>query len=172
MPTRELWRAGAFVAADDWTFPAAGDALPTAGRAALPKARFLAERAALFARNEPIGIVLESGESLAGIEDDLARLGLVVLRFPRYADGRNYSTARILRDRLGYRGELRAAGDVLRDQIGFLLRAGFDALEISHPRTAAALREGRIVGVTHFYQPASNDAAEASGPRTWQRRAR
>lgn len=171
MPTPELWRAGAFVAADDWTFPAAADALPATGRVAVPKARFLAERAALFARNEPVGLLLESGESLDGVEDDVARLGLVVLRFPRYADGRNYSTARILRDRLGYRGELRAAGDVLRDQIGFLLRAGFDALEIVHAGTANALREGRIVGMTHFYQPASIDAAEASGPRAWQRRA-
>jgi uncharacterized protein (DUF934 family) len=172
MPMPELWRAGEFPTTDDWAFPAAAEALPATGRVAVAKARFLTERAALFARDEPVGVVLESGESLDGVEDDVTRLGLVALRFPRYADGRNYSTARILRDRLGYRGELRATGDVLRDQIGFLLRAGFDALEIAHPGTAAALREGRIVGITHFYQPASIDAAETSGPRAWQRRAR
>lgn len=174
MPTREavLWRAGAF-AADDWNFPAGGEPVPADEKAALPKARFLAERAALSGRNGPIGIVLESGESLADIEDDVHRFGLIVLRFPRYSDGRNYSTARILRDRLRFRGELRASGDVLRDQVLFMLRTGFDALEITHAGTVAALREGRIVGVHRHYQPASNEIGEsAAGLRGWQRLSR
>ncbi len=169
MPTPELYRNGAF-AADDWAFPADGEPVPADGKVALPKARFLAERAALAGRNGAIGIVLESGESLADIEDDVQRFGLIVLRFGRYADGRNYSTARILRDRLGYRGELRAAGDVLRDQVLFMLRAGFDALAIAHAGTVAALKAGNIVGVHRHYQPASNEAAEsAGGLRSWQR---
>lgn len=169
MPTPELYRAGAF-AADDWVFPAAGEPVPADGKVALPKARFLAERAALSARDGDIGIILESGESIADIEDDVQRFGLIVLRFGRYADGRNYSTARILRDRLGYRGELRATGDVLRDQVLFMLRAGFDALAIGHAGTVAALKAGNIVGVYRHYQPASNEAAErAGGPRSWQR---
>ncbi|MBL8830934.1 MAG: DUF934 domain-containing protein [Rhodospirillales bacterium] len=174
MPTPEtaLWRAGAF-AADDWRFPAAGEPVPADGKVALPKARFLAERAALAGRNGPIGVVLESGESLADIEDDVPRFGLIVLRFARYADGRNYSTARILRDRLGFRGELRASGDVLRDQVLFMLRAGFDALEIAHAGTVATLKEGRIVGVHRHYQPASNEIGEsAAGLRGWQRTSR
>ncbi len=170
MPTPELYRNGAFEA-DDWIFPADGEPLPAAGKVALPKARFLANRAAFAGRNGAIGIVLESGESIADIEDDLPRFGLVVLRFPRYADGRNYSTARILRDRLGYRGELRASGDVLRDQVLFMLRAGFDALAIAHAGTVTALKEGRIVGVHRHYQPVSNEIGEYSaGLRHWQRR--
>jgi uncharacterized protein (DUF934 family) len=169
MPTPELYRNGAF-AADDWVFPAAGEHVPADGKVALPKARFLAERAALATRDGAIGLVLESGESLADIEDDVQRFGLIVLRFGRYADGRNYSTARILRDRLCYRGELRAAGDVLRDQVLFMLRAGFDALAITHAGTVAALKAGSIVGVHHHYQPASNEPAErAGGLRSWQR---
>lgn len=169
MPTPELYRNGAF-AADDWVFPAAGEPVPAGGKAALPKARFLAERAALAVRDGAVGIVLESGESLADIEDDVRRFGLIVLRFGRYADGRNYSTARILRDRLGFRGELRAAGDVLRDQVLFMLRAGFDALAIAHAGTVAALKAGHIVGMHHHYQPASNEIGENSaGLRSWQR---
>ena len=169
MQTPELWRDGAF-GADEWIFPAAGEPVPADGKVALPKARFLAERAALAGRNGPIGLVLESGETLADIEDDIQRFALIVLRFPRYADGRNYSTARLLRDVHGFRGELRAAGDVLRDQVLFMLRAGFDALSISHPGTVAALKDGRIVGVHHYYQPASIDAQErAAGLRSWQR---
>ncbi len=171
MPTPELYRNGAFEA-DDWVFPAAGEAIPAAGKVALSKARFLAERAALTERNGPIGLVLESGETLSNIEDDIARFALIVLRFGRYADGRNYSTARILRDNSGFRGELRAAGDVLRDQVLFMLRAGFDALSISHAGTVAALKGGSIVGVHHHYQPASADIRESDGPHSWQRTSR
>ena len=108
MPTPELYRNGAF-GADDWIFPTAGEPIPADGKVALPKARFLAERAALAARNAPIGLVLESGETLADIEDDIQRFTLIVLRFPRYADGRNYSTARLLRDVHGFRGETEGA---------------------------------------------------------------
>ena len=165
-----LYRNGGFTA-DDWTFPAEGEALPETGKIALPKARFLAEREALLRRNEGVGVILDSGQKLDGLEADIDRLTLVVLRFPRYADGRLYSIARLLRDRFAYSGELRAGGDVLRDQITFMLRAGFDAFDVTHEGTIAALTEKRIVAVHHHYQPASAEAAEVrSGARPWQRR--
>jgi uncharacterized protein (DUF934 family) len=166
-----LYRDGAFVA-EEWIFPAADDAIPSSRKVAVDKARFLAERDALLARNGGLGLVLVAGDTLAGIEDDLARFELIVLRFLRYADGRPYSVARALRDTHGYRGELRASGDVLRDQVVFLLRSGFDSLDVTHPGTEAALRDGSIVAVRRFYQPASPHVAErgADGP-SWRRRA-
>ena len=135
-------RAGRF-RDDPWSFPADDAALPS-GKAALSKARVLA-------RGEPAaGLVLTAGDTLDGV--DPKRFELIALRFPRYADGRPYSLARRLREGHGFSGELRATGDVLRDQIGFLVRAGFDTLEIVHPGTIEALRAGTRVRPDRYYQ--------------------
>jgi uncharacterized protein (DUF934 family) len=164
-----LYRDGAFVA-DDWIFPDATAPLPSLGMLALPKQRLTAEWPELAQRNEPLGLVLQSGETLDGLEEILRRLALVRLVIPRYADGRLYSIARLLRERHGFSGEIRAAGDVLRDQIVFLARAGFDAFEISHEGTIRALEQGSIVAVRHHYQPSARQAGEVRpGPRPWLR---
>lgn len=165
-----LYRHGAFVA-DDWIFPGDGEPLPAAGKVALSKTRLIAEAAALASRADPIGLVLASGENLDGLADVVGKLQLVKLVIPRYADGRLYSIARLLRDRFGFAGEIRASGDVLRDQIVFLARAGVDAFEVTHEGTIRALGEGAIVAVHHHYQPASQAAVEAKpGPRPWLRK--
>jgi uncharacterized protein (DUF934 family) len=148
-------RAAAF-REDPWSFPDDAAPLP-GGKAAISKARFLAHR-------EPAGgLVLNAGETPDGL--DPARFELIALRFPRFADGRPYSLARRLRERHGFRGELRATGDVLRDQIVFLIRAGFDALDIVHPGTIEALRARRVVD--RHYQPGA--AAEARAGYSWRR---
>jgi uncharacterized protein (DUF934 family) len=163
-----LHRDGAFVA-DPWQFPAADAPLPATGPVAVDRQRYLRERAELRGRGGPIGLVLAPGDALDGLAADIPGLALIVLRFPRFADGRPYSMARTLRDLHGFRGELRAAGDVLRDQVVFLLRAGFDALDVEDPGTIAALRERRIVAVSLHYQPAAiREAAPATGP-SWRR---
>jgi uncharacterized protein (DUF934 family) len=128
-------------------YVADGENLPADALAVVSKKRYLAERAALDARQGRLGLVLETADTLDGLEGTLERFSVIVLRFARYADGRPYSLAHRLRHRLGYRGELRAAGDVLQDQIVFMLRGGFDAMAISHPGTRAALRANRIVVV-------------------------
>lgn len=167
-----LFRQGVRVA-DDWTFPTADEALPETGPVALTKTRLIAEWSSLEARNAPLGVVIASGEKLDGLEGILPRLSLVKLVIPRYADGRLYSIARLLRDRYSFAGEIRASGDVLRDQIALLARAGVDAFDVAHEGTARAIEAGGIVAVSHHYQPASNDAAEAHaapGARPWLRR--
>lgn len=167
-----LLRHGAFVE-DPWTFPAADAPLPEGEPIAVALDRFLAEREALLSRGTPIGVVLAPGEGTGGIAPSLDRLALVALRFDRFADGRPYSVARQLRDAHRFRGEIRAVGDVLRDQVVLLLRAGFDALEIADPRTVAAIMAGSLVAPTHHYQPAAGYAEERerSGP-PWRRRSR
>lgn len=167
-----LFRHGVRVA-DDWTFPAEDEAFPDSGPVALPRARLIAEWPALEARNAPFGVVIASGEKLDGLEAILPRLSLVKLVIPRYADGRLYSIARLLRDRYSFAGEIRASGDVLRDQVALLARAGVDTFDVAHEGTARVIETGGIVAVTHHYQPASNDAAEAHagpGARPWLRR--
>jgi uncharacterized protein (DUF934 family) len=158
------------VAKDEWKFPAADAPLPD-GDIVVGRARFLAERDALLARNSGLGVQLDPGESLDGIAEHLDRLSLIVLRIAKYSDGRPYSVARLLRDRHRYADELRATGDVLRDQATLLARAGFDALDVTHPGTVEALKAGTIVSVHRHYQPASAEATESREPgHPWRRR--
>jgi uncharacterized protein (DUF934 family) len=154
---------------DEWTL-VADDASLHSGSAVVSKTRFIAERDALAARNAPLGLILRSGETLDGLEEDIERFALIVLDIPKYTDGRSYSTARLLRERYGYRGELRASGDVLRDQVMFLHRVGFDSFAVTHEGTIAALRVGKIKLVHTHYQAAAREHEEAApGPRPWLR---
>jgi uncharacterized protein (DUF934 family) len=108
---------------------------------------------------------------LDGLEEDVERLTLIVLTFPKYTDGRAYSMARQLRERDDYGGELRAAGNVLRDQIAFMRRCGFDSFDVSHAGTLAAMLQGSIKSVDVHYQPAGLERREAvpPGTRPWLR---
>jgi uncharacterized protein (DUF934 family) len=96
----------------------------------VPLARWLAERAALIERGSDLGVLLEGSDDPAAIAQDLPRLKLVAINFPKFTDGRGYSIARLLRERHGYKGEIRAVGDVLRDQLQELERCGFNAFAL------------------------------------------
>ncbi len=85
---------------------------------------------ALKARDGGLGVWLDADEEAEEIGDDVAHFQVIALNFPAFTDGRNYSNARLLRDRYGYKGELRAIGDVLRDQLFYLHRCGFDAFAL------------------------------------------
>lgn len=115
---------------DTWTVVADGEDLPADGGAIVTLARWQAERGALEGRNAPLGITLTSAESPALIAGDLAAFQVIRLQFPAFTDGRAYSYARLLRERYGYTGEVRAAGNVLRDQYAHMRRCGFDAFEV------------------------------------------
>ncbi len=84
----------------------------------------------LLSRTGRTGVLLEPHDDPAALAATLERLSLVAVRFPKFGDGRGYSTARLLRERYGYRGELRAVGDVLRDQLLFMKRSGFDSFSL------------------------------------------
>jgi len=86
----------------------------------------------------PVGVRLEPADDPAQIAGDLPRLALVAVNFPKLADGRGYSTGYLLRRRYGYRGELRAVGDILRDQLFYLARSGFDAFQLREGADAHA----------------------------------
>ncbi len=96
----------------------------------VPLALWRAERGELRRRPGRIGVWLKPDEDPALIADDLPLLGVVAVAFPKLADGRGYSTGRLLRERYGYRGELRAIGDVQRDQLHYLWRCGFNAFAL------------------------------------------
>jgi uncharacterized protein (DUF934 family) len=166
-PAGAIWHDCAFHE-DAWVPAVEGELLPDAP-VILSKQRWLAERDALAGRNAPLGLHLDAGERIDDIAADLQRFSLIALAFPKFSDGRAFSAARLLRDKYGYRGELRAVGNVLADQIPFMRRVGFDAFEVMHAPTRRALSRGRIAEVTLHYQPAG--AAEPpAGTRPWLRR--
>ena len=162
-----IWRDGAF-RRDAWIRVADGEPLPDAP-VILTKKRWLAELDALTSHNTPLGLHLDAGERVDDIADDVARFALIALAFPKFSDGRAFSTARLLRDKHGYSGEMRAVGNVLADQIPFMRRVGFDAFEVTHAPTRRALEEGRIAEVTLHYQPAGAPEPPAA-TRPWLRR--
>ena len=84
----------------------------------------------LKARDGGLGVWLDSDQEAEEIGDDVQHFQVIALNFPAFTDGRSYSNARLLRDRYGYKGELRAIGDVLRDQLFFMARCGYDAIAI------------------------------------------
>ncbi|WP_333782930.1 DUF934 domain-containing protein [Nitratireductor aquibiodomus] len=90
------------------------------------------------------------------------------LAFPAFNDGRGYSKAELLRTRHGYRGEIRATGDVLIDQVAHMFRVGFSTLEIVNPHTISQLEGGKEAGIPLYYQPAAK-AAAAPGSYAWRR---
>jgi len=129
--------------------------------------RFLAEAADIARRAAPIGVLWPNNRKVAELAPHLDRLALVALVFPTFRDGRAYSQARLLRETHGYRGELRATGDVLRDQFMFLVRAGFDAFEVKKYADVAAFAS-EIARHTVFYQPTGDGRLAAA----WARHAR
>jgi len=139
---------------DSWR-QVADDAELPAGPAIVTLARWQRERAALVERDDPVGVRLPNTANVADLIDDLPRWAVVALEFPKFADGRAYSQARLLRERHGYRGELRAVGEVLRDQLLFMARSGFDAFEVRADRSL----EDALEAFGEFsvsYQPAAD----------------
>ena len=149
------------VVADTWQHVDGEAALPAEGGVIVSLARWQAERPALAARNAPLGIRLKSDEGAGAIADDLAHFDLVALEFPNFKDGRPYSTARILRERHYYTGELRAVGDVLHDQLQFMRRCGFDAFEYAG-KTAAEKAIAAFDEIEAVYQTAADRRRSAA----------
>jgi uncharacterized protein (DUF934 family) len=113
--------------------------------------RFLAEADALIGRDGSLGIAWPNDRRVSELKPWLGHLALVALNFPKFRDGRAYSQARQLRETYGFRGTLRATGDVLRDQFNFLARAGFDSFDVKKPADAAAFAKS-IARYSVFYQ--------------------
>jgi uncharacterized protein (DUF934 family) len=117
--------------------------------------RFQKEREHLLARSAPIGVRLKSNDNPEILKDILPRIALIAIEFPSFRDGRGFSWARMLRTRFGFKGEIRAVGNFLYDQLAFMVRTGFDAFEVRQDfheeEFARAMRE-----ITFFYQPSAD----------------
>jgi uncharacterized protein (DUF934 family) len=137
------------------------DDLPQQGAVIVPLALWLAERDALLARGD-VGVWLAPAEHPGALAEDVERLSLIAIDFPQFSDGRGYSHARLLRERYRFAGELRAIGDVQRDQLYYLAQCGFDAFLVPDGRDA----EDALNGFADF-----SDGYQATTARTpWFRR--
>lgn len=155
---------------DPWLRLADDEALPAAGPVIVSLERWRLERDALAALAAPVGVRLASHQPAAEIAADLERLQLIALVFPTFRDGRPYSTARLLRERHGFKGELRAVGNVLRDQFLFMSRCGFDAFEVADDDEAAAWKKA-ISEFSVWYQAAADGRVPATRLRRLARAA-
>jgi len=159
-----LIKEGALVA-DRWTLlrEARGIAdVPAQDAVIVPLPLWAAGRDALIARGD-VGVLLAPADDPSALGRDVASLPVIAIDFPSFADGRGYSIARLLRERHGFRGELRAVGDVLRDQVYLLAECGFDAFVVRADRDAA----DALAGLRDFD---GVYAATTRTPQPWFRR--
>ena len=159
----KLHQGQASLANDRFTQVADEEPLP-GGDVIVSLTRFQAEGDRLLSEGRAVGVRVEAGEEIEGLAYDLPRIALVAVAFPKFNDGRAYTAARLLRERYGFTGEVRAVGDVLREQAGFMVRVGFDAFEPADGSTpeqwAHAAHRQR-----HVYQRAADRRAPAFAER-------
>lgn len=145
---------------DPFTTVSEEDSTPDSGDVIVPFARFRDEGESLLGNGRNVGVLMQPDEAVEDLAPDLPRLSLVALAFPKFKDGRGYSSARLLRERYGFSGEVRAVGEVLREQASFYIRCGFDAFEPADGSTPDQWMKaaGRIRPV---YQRAADDREPA-----------
>ncbi|HEY3918159.1 MAG TPA: DUF934 domain-containing protein [Stellaceae bacterium] len=154
---------------DEWHHLADDEPIPAGGLVTISFARWQIDEATLHGRADKLGLRLPNTIEPKEIAVDLSRLALIVLNFPKFIDGRAYSQARLLRSRFRYEGELRADGNVLRDQLMFMKRCGFNSFVVGE----RAIKENWAKAFSEFdvfYQGAPDGRPwvmrQRLGPRT------
>ena len=163
-----LWSEGGFVE-DRYQRIESLEGAPVEGAALVSWALWKQEHAALTARFQSVGVEIAAGKDAVAELPDLLDRPMIALSYAKFADGRAFSYARLLRTRLGYKGEIRAVGDVLFDEIGFMLRCGFDTFEVKDAPTLRALHAGKRPGVPLLYQPGLAHGETSVAGRPWTR---
>lgn len=150
-----LLRKREVVTDDRWTFVGEAEPVPDDGDVVVALPRLLAEHETLGSRSGRLGVLLDPTDDVHALAPFADALALVSVNFPKFGDGRGYTKARLLRERLHYRGELRAVGEVLADQLLYLARCGFDAFQLVEGKSVeAALKCFDDFSV--IYQPATD----------------
>jgi uncharacterized protein (DUF934 family) len=156
--------AGAFSLAEDPFTNVTDDAAMPPGDVIVSLTRFQSDGEALLSEGRQVGVRVASGEEVEALAYDLPRIAVVALEFPKYRDGRAYTSARLLSDRLNFKGEVRAVGDVLRMQAGFMVRCGFNAFEPADGSTVEDW-ERATQRFRHVYQRSSDGRPAAYAER-------
>ena len=164
MPKLIRWEGGQAAWAEDAFASVADEDEIPAGDVIVSLARFQTEGDRLLSEGRAVGVRLEAAENVEDLAYDLPRIAVVAPVFPKFRDGRAYTAAQLLRGRYSYRGQVRAVGEVLREQAGFMVRVGFDAFEpaddSSPEQWTHAARRHR-----HVYQRAADGRIPAFAER-------
>jgi phosphoadenosine phosphosulfate reductase len=136
----------------------------------VPLTRFLADADAWLGRDGLTAVIVEAGDDVESVAPFLDRLALVAVDFPSFADGRSFSAARVLREQIGYKGDIRALGKYILDQVPLARRCGVTSFEISKPEVLKALKAGEWPEVTKYLQPVGTVEEIPEGTRPWASR--
>ncbi len=154
---------------DEWQTLDAEAELPASGAYFLGLERALE----LLEAGKPafrLGVIVDAGEDVTRIGDHLDKIDAVAVNFPAFADGRAFSSSRLLRERYDYKGEVRATGAYILDQMPMLVRCGVDVFDVQDPNVRAGLERDEWPDVTNYYQSTGNDEQLVNNPRPWLRR--
>lgn len=145
----KIWTKNGFQSENEWGFLSEG-------------AEYLSVEDAKGSSETNLAVRVEPADDVHALSDKLENIALIAVNFPAFADGRAFSHAALLRDRLGFKGEVRAFGQVLLDQVPLMLRCGIDSFEVSDEATIKHLDAGHIPGIEHHYQPSMNEPTKAN----------
>ncbi|MFD1695391.1 DUF934 domain-containing protein [Roseibium aestuarii] len=155
---------------EDWTRIGLEDELPETGNLLVPLSRYLEAPERFAGNTRAFGVVIAPGEDVELLGGHLDAIPLIAVDFPAFSDGRGFSAARVLREHLGYEGDIRALGKYILDQVPMLRRCGVTSFEITKPEVLKALEAGEWPEVTNYLQPVGSVAEIPAGTRPWARK--
>jgi uncharacterized protein (DUF934 family) len=160
-----IWNESGFQSDDPWVIETEETKAGSNEKPLLPLASFI-EKAE--AGETGLGVLIQPADNVKALAPHLDKVALVAVNFPAFNDGRAFSHSSLLRERLGYPGELRAVGDVLIDQIPLMLRVGVTSFAVSNATAIRRLEEGRLPGIDNHYQPTARKAEDPKS-YSWRR---
>lgn len=161
----KIWNESGFQNDDPWVIETEETKAGSNEKPILPLASFL-EKAE--AGEKDLGVLIMPADDVKALAPHLDKIALVAVSFPAFNDGRAFSHASLLRERLGYKGELRAVGDVLIDPLPLMLRVGITSFAVSNPVAIERLEQGRLPGIDNHYQPTARKSKDANS-YSWRR---
>lgn len=164
-----IYSNGAFFE-ESWSLIESADDLPAQGNVTVPLGLFLEAPETFLQGGRQTAVLIAAGEKAEALQPFLDRVSLVIVAFPKFTDGRGFSAARILREELGYKGDIRATGDYILDQVPLMRRCGITSFHISKPEVVKALKGGEWPEVTRYLQPVGTVEEIPAGTRPWARR--
>jgi len=161
----KIWNESGFVSDDPWVIETEDSPAGSNEKPLLPLATFL-EKAE--AGETGLGVLILPADNVKALGPHLDKIALVAVSFPAFNDGRAFSHASLLRERVGYKGEIRAVGDVLIDQVPLMLRVGITSFAVTNATAIRRLEEGRLPGIDNHYQPTARKAEDPKS-YSWRR---
>lgn len=160
-----IWNEAGFVSDDPWVIESEEQKAGANEKPILPLESFV-EKAK--AGETGLGVLIRPADNVKELAPWLDSIALVAVAFPAFSDGRAFSHASLLRERLGYKGEIRAVGDVLIDPIPLMLRCGITSFAVTNPVALKRLKEGRLPGIANHYQPTARPSKDPQS-YSWRR---